>query len=343
MAIVKKKNRRYLYTKFTLLGIRVDESTKTDSKREAQEYEEKRRAEIRNAVMLGKKPSRTWLEAELRWLDEKKQKRSICDDILIFEWLQNHLGGYHLNKITKEVIESIAMKKEGTGVSPATVNRMLSLLSAVLNRAYKQWEWIDKVPHIQKRKENNKRVRWITYNESLRLLNELPEHSRDKARLSLSTGLRAYNVSFLEWTEVDLIRKQINICAEKMKGGKDFCLPLNQDAIDVIRKQIGKHHQFVFVYKGNPTKKCSTRSWKLALKRAGISNFKWHDLRHTFFSWLAQNGASLQELMELGGWSRVEMALRYAHLGQSHLKDAVDRVTGAKLGTPNLVVLEKVK
>lgn len=337
MAIVKKKGRRYLYTKFTLCGIRVDESTKTNSRTEAQEYEEKRRREIREVVLLGKKPSRTWSEAEFRWLEEKKNKRSICDDILIFEWLQNHLNDYRLNDITKEVVENIAQIKESSGVAPATVNRMLALLRSVLNRACKQWEWIDKVPHFQMRKEDNKRIRWITWEESQRLLRELPEHARDKAKFSLATGLRAFNVSFLEWTEVDLVQKLISIPASKMKGGRDFHLPLNQDAIDIIRKQIGQHHQYVFVYEGQPTKKCSTRSWKKALTRAGIKDFKWHDLRHTFFSWLAQNGATIQQLLDLGGWSRIEMALRYSHLSPSNLKEAVELVTGAKLGTLNVV------
>jgi Site-specific recombinase XerD len=291
--------------------------------------------------MLGNKPSRTWLEAEKKWLEEKKTKRSICDDIFIFEWLQNHLGHLHLKDITRELIESIAKKKEETGVAPATVNRMLALLKSVLNRAHKHWEWIDKVPHAEMRKEDNKRIRWITYAEAQRLLAELPAHARDKAKFSLATGLRAFNVSFLEWHEVDLVQKRITIDGSKMKSGKRFSMPLNQDAIDVIRAQIGKHHQYVFVYDGHPTKKCSTRSWKHALKRAGITNFKWHDLRHTFFSWLAQNGATLQEIMELGGWSKVDMALRYSHLNPSHLQDTVDKVTGAKLGTLKLVTTQK--
>lgn len=279
------------------------------------------------------------MQAEIRWLEEKKNKRSICDDILIFEYLQKHLSNIELSKITRDMIEEIAQKKESTGVAPATVNRMLALLKSVLNRACKTWEWIDRVPHVQMRKEDNKRIRWITYAESQRLLSELPIHARDKVRFSLATGLRAYNVSFLEWREVDLINKRITIDASKMKGKRTFSMHLNQDAIDVIREQIGKHQQYVFVYNEKPTDKCSTRSWKNALKRAGIANFKWHDLRHTFFSWLAQRGATLQQLMELGGWSSVEMALRYSHLCDTQLKDVLDSVTGAKLGTPKLRVV----
>lgn len=67
-------------------------------------------------------------------------------------------------------------------------------------------------------------------------------------------------------------------------------------------------------------------AWKNALARAGIENFRWRDLRHTWASWHAQSGTSLQELMELGGWSSFEMVLGYAHLAADHLKEAVCRI-----------------
>jgi len=67
-------------------------------------------------------------------------------------------------------------------------------------------------------------------------------------------------------------------------------------------------------------------AWRNALSRAGIENFRWHDLRHTWASWHVQNGTSLQELQVLGGWASLEMVLRYAHLSGDHLKAAADRV-----------------
>ena len=66
--------------------------------------------------------------------------------------------------------------------------------------------------------------------------------------------------------------------------------------------------------------------WKRALKRAGITNFRFHDLRHTWASWHVTNGTSLQELMELGGWKSYEMVLRYAHLAPDHLSHAAARI-----------------
>jgi integrase len=75
----------------------------------------------------------------------------------------------------------------------------------------------------------------------------------------------------------------------------------------------------VFTYEGQPIKQVSTRAWYLALKRAGIEDFRWHDLRHTWASWHVQSGTPLFALQELGGWETEKMVRRYAHLAADHL------------------------
>ena len=87
----------------------------------------------------------------------------------------------------------------------------------------------------------------------------------------------------------------------------------------MIRSQLGKCPTHVFSYKGNSVTVVNTKAWKSALKRAGIDNFRWHDLRHTWASWHAQAGTPLNVLQELGGWESVEMVRRYAHLSGDHL------------------------
>ncbi len=82
---------------------------------------------------------------------------------------------------------------------------------------------------------------------------------------------------------------------------------------------MGEHLKRVFTYHGEPVSKAGTWAWRKALKRAGIENFRWHDLRHTWASWHVQNGTPLHILKELGGWASYEMAQRYAHLAPEHL------------------------
>jgi integrase len=151
------------------------------------------------------------------------------------------------------------------------------------------------------------------------------------AKFTLATGLRASNVSYLEWKDVDMAAKHIVIHPDQSKNKKALGVPLNQDAMDVLENQLGKHHRYVFTYNNKPITQCSTRAWRNALARAGITNFRWHDLRHTWASWHIQNGTTLQELFELGGWSSFDMVLRYAHLSSNHLKSAADRISGAEM------------
>ena len=121
------------------------------------------------------------------------------------------------------------------------------------------------------------------------------------------------------------------IHSDQSKSRKAIAVPLNEDALQVLSKRSGKHPVFVFTYKDQPAARTTTKAWKQALKRAGIDDFRWHDLRHTWASWHVQSGTSLQELMELGGWASFEMVLRYAHLAGEHLKQAARRVEGTKL------------
>ena len=96
--------------------------------------------------------------------------------------------------------------------------------------------------------------------------------------------------------------------------------------MSIIQKQTGKHPQRVFTYHGSPILQVSTKAWYSALERAGIENFRWHDLRHTWASWHVQNGTPLFALQEMGGWESSEMVRRYAHLTAGHLAPYADRL-----------------
>jgi integrase len=148
---------------------------------------------------------------------------------------------------------------------------------------------------------------------------------------ALHTGLRESNIAQLEWSEIDFARCHAHIPAAKSKSGKAIAVPLNAKVIDILEKQKGKHAKFVFSYRGHPIKQFNTRAWRNALKKTGIQDFRWHDLRHTWASWHIQTGTSLQELQQLGGWASFEMVLRYAHFSSDHLKRAAERITATNL------------
>jgi integrase len=138
--------------------------------------------------------------------------------------------------------------------------------------------------------------------------------------------LRAANVAKLRWSAVDLARRLAWIHPDEAKARKAIPVPLNGEAVSILQKQIGKHRDIVFTFKGREIEQVSTAAWYKALKRAGIDNFRWHDLRHTWASWHVQGGTPLHVLQELDGWASYAMVQRYAHLAAEHL-GAVGRAT----------------
>ncbi len=276
-------------------------------------------------MKLGHKPQYLWEDAVVKWVNES-QKRSLPDDVAMFRYLDKFFSGMQLNSITRDQVEKIITDKL-RHATPGRVNRITALIRAVLRKAEREWGWIDKAPSIRRLKEDNKRIRWITQQEVERLCRELPAHLEAMVRFSLATGLRESNVTGLEWDQIDMQRKVAWIHPDQAKAKKAIGIPLNTDAIQMIRLQIGKHDRYVFTYKGNPVLKAGGNAWKKALNRANIANFKWHDLRHTWASWHVQAGTPLNVLQELGGWSDHSMVLRYAHLAPEHLAEYASNIS----------------
>jgi len=308
-------------------GKRIQQTTGTGDKIAAQQYHDKLKAELWRFDKLKDKPRKSWKDAVVRWFTEMQHKRSLYDDKLHVKWLDKCLGHLYLSEITKDILDEVANVREQEGVKPATVNRMMSFVRAVLRKAANEWEWIDRVPFVKMRKVENIRISWITREEAARLLETLPSHLSAMAAFSLVTGLRRSNVTGLKWQDVDLVRRHALIHPDEAKAKKAIAVPLNSDAIAVLNKQIGQHKEYVFTYKGKRITQCATKAWRAALKRVGIENFRWHDLRHTWASWHVQSGTSLQELQILGGWASFEMVLRYAHLSSDHLRNAAERIS----------------
>jgi len=302
-------------------GERIQRSAGTSDKQQAQELHDKLKAESWRVKKLGDKPRYTWQDAVVRWLKEQSHKKSIEDDKKQLRWLDSYLNGKYLVEITKPVIEQIKTIKQESGVTNATVNRVLALLRSILNRAVKDWEWLDNVPTVRLLPEPTQQVRWLTELEAKRLLKELPLHIEIMVRFTLATGLRESNVTGLQWNQIDMARRCAWIHPEQAKAKKAIAVPLNNEAFEIVNLQIGKHLTHVFTYNGKPITRANNRAWRNALKRANIDNFRWHDLRHTWASWHIQNGTPLHVLKELGGWSSLAMVMRYAHLSSDHLKE----------------------
>ncbi|WP_188381933.1 tyrosine-type recombinase/integrase [Oxalicibacterium faecigallinarum] len=272
-----------------------------------------------NAASTSSNLPYTWDDAVARWTQEQSHKASLKTDLMHFRWLEPFLAGRPLHSIDRAMIEKIRQAKIDSGASNATVNRVLAVLRSVLRRACIDWEWLTKVPYFRLLKEPTRRIRFLTKEEAIKLLHELPPHLSDMAAFTLATGLRRANVTGLRWDQVNLTLRQAWIHPDQAKARKPIAVPLNNDAFMIVAKQHGKHRTHVFSYEGKPITQASTAAWYKALKRCGIEDFRWHDLRHTWASWHAQAGTPLFVLQELGGWESAEMVRRYAHLSTTHL------------------------
>jgi len=300
-------------------GERVRRTTETDNKAQALELHDKLKAEVWRIDKLGERPRRIWNDAVIRWLKEQSHKASIESDKIHLRWLDKHLSGRDLETINRTLIDRITETKLAEDVTNATVNRVLEVLRAILRRCVEEWEWIDKAPKIRMLKEPTRRIRFLTREEAQRLLSELPAHLANMAAFALATGLRRANVTGLRWQQIDLDRSLAWIHPDQAKARKAIAVPLNAEALAIVRSLQGKHDTHVFTYKGNTITQVSTKTWYMALERAGIKDFRWHDLRHTWASWHVQSGTPLFALQELGGWESSEMVRRYAHLAADHL------------------------
>ncbi|WP_257620207.1 site-specific integrase [Janthinobacterium sp. NKUCC08_JDC] len=262
---------------------------------------------------------KTWDDAVGRWVLEKADKASFHSDLCILKWLEPHLSGMPLHHINRTVVDALTLKKVQSGVANGTVNRMLALLRSILRRAVLEWEWSFSVPRVRLLREPTRRVRYLTYDQAQRLLEELPAHLAEMAAFSLATGLRKSNVTGLQWEQVDLLRGLAWVHPDQSKSRRAIPVPLNADAMRVLALRVGRNPRFVFALKGDSIARINNSAWKNALKSADIADFRWHDLRHTWASWHVQNGTPLNVLQELGGWESPQMVRRYAHFSAEHL------------------------
>jgi len=198
--------------------------------------------------------------------------------------------------------------------------------------------WIDKVPKVRLFKESASRERSLTREQAGTLLAELPQHLRDLVLFSLATGLRQSNVLKLEWSQINLEQRHAWIHAWQSKNRRPIAIPLNEAAYTVLIRQKGKHESRVFTFRGKPLESANTRAWRKALQRAAITDFRWHDLRHTWATWQRQAGTPTHELQRLGGWRTGAMVERYAHLAPDHLAEAASRLNSVLPGYDSATV-----
>ncbi len=303
---------------------RIQRSTRTTDKSLAEQLAAKWCKEVWEQDQLDKKPKHLWQEAVLRYSKEKSHKKGFIRDLSRLRWLKEHLTNIPLSEITEDVIYEIMDEKEGA--KPATINRYLNLIKAILNKAYKEWKWIDSIPYIRKRDGETKRERYLTKEEFKKLVIAAPPHFKPIIKFAVLTGLRKSNILNLQWKQIDLSKSHLWINASDIKTSNALAMSLPPEAVNILLEQKGKHPQFVFTYEGAPLTCIHHHTWKKMLVRAGITDLRFHDLRHTFATWLRLNSVPLDVIQLLGGWKSESMVKRYAHFDAAFLEHYTKKI-----------------
>jgi len=335
MRLYKRKGVYYL-TRQSTGGKQVRRSLKTHDKRIAEQRAAKLELTIHEAKLFGKEPPRSFKEMIVNYLEPKQSKRG-------FERLQyacrpliEYFGDSDVTKINESHVEGYINWRSET-VSDGTLRRELGALSAAFNHAIKKQKWRIENPCLKAEipKEPKGRVRYLTRPEAKRLLQaaELP-YLADFIELNLNTGCRKGELLNLKWENVDFSTRLIYL--DQTKSGEWQTVPINEAARQVLvrrmqlRDQICPNSRWVFFHmvpalnsKVGDRVKNIRRSFKSACNRAGIENFRPHDLRHTFASWLVMEGVPLFEVSKLLRHASIQMTERYAHLAPDYLHDAV--------------------
>ena len=306
-------------------GQRIRQSAGTENREDAEALLAKLKLDAYRGHHFGIKPQRSWQEAVIRFLELKKSLRSFSDVQRICRLLDPYLGTLMLDQINGDVIWRIVQGELKKGNKPATVNRYLATTRSLLRMARDEWQWLDTIPKVRLLGGEVERDRWLSRAEAHRLIGSCAPHLGALVRYALATGCRAAEITELEWDRVDLARNTAWL--NRTKNGTPRGVPLNADAVKVLREQIGKHPCFCFTYEGQPLRADVTNTaWHTALKRAGIADFRFHDLRHTWASWHRQAGTSCDELKDLGGWKSRQMVDRYAKFATENLLSAASRI-----------------
>ncbi len=221
--------------------------------------------------------------------------------------------------------------------SAGTINKYMSVLSRMLNLAVREWRLLDRNPaaDIGKKKEPRGRVRFLSDEERTALLEACGKSDwkglHALVLLAISTGARRGELINLKWTDVDLNPKAARATIHETKNGDARVLPLVGKALEAVRElklQGSARSEYLFSQpSGFPGPYIHFDNyWQEALTAAGITDFRFHDLRHTCASYLASQGSSLLEIADTLGHRTLQMVKRYAHLAQSHKVSAIERM-----------------
>jgi integrase len=263
----------------------------------------------------------TWAERQRSFHTSKK---------FVIPQLHDFFAQTPLKGFTTRMVEAYQTKLLAEKKSAATANRHLATLKHMFTKAV-EWDMVDeetakRVRRVQLLPEHNQRLRYLSGEECQALINACSAHLKPIIITALHTGMRKEEILSLEWERhVDLMHGFLLL--DVTKNGERREIPINQTlrkTLQALTRRVDSPHVFADG-KGKRFQDVK-KAFHSACRRAGIHDFRFHDLRHTFASHLVMAGVDLPTLKELLGHKNLTMTLRYAHLAPSHKVNALSRL-----------------
>jgi len=304
------------------------ESTGEKSREEAEYFLANRRKQVRDGEIIEarKRKNNKFAELAKDYLEWAERQKSFRDKRLLVKQLVDRFGTLKVSDLNTKIIEqwqSVQLR----GNMPATVNRKLTVLKHMINKGT-DWgmateDTLKRVYKVKQLKEENTRLRFLNIEECQTLIDCCAEHLRPIVTVALHTGMRLSEILNLKWSQVDL--KHGFILLDITKNGERREIPIDNTLTMMFNSMLrGFESKYVFTGKDGDPYKSVKRSFSTALKKAGITDFRFHDLRHTFASHLVMASVDLTSVKELLGHKSLAMTTRYAHLSPSHKRKAVN-------------------
>lgn len=327
MRLYQRGSRGIYYADYSADGKRIQQSTGTANKREAEKFMALRISEVQRGVFV--KPVHTTLAEFGEWYIEhaKLHKRSWKRDVQMLGNLQAFFGPVKLRDITAARVEEYQHERVKV-VCPATSNREMALLKHMFNLAERrgQHQGTNPVRFLRFLPEDNLRFETLSEEQEKALLLASPPYLREMITFAINTGLRTSDIYNLQWMEVDIEQKRLKKIIKK--SAKPLSLPLNDAAFTVIEaRAAAASGPYVFY---NPMTgdrfKDTKGAMAVAVKRAGLPKVTWHMFRHTFASRMTRDGVDIVTVKELLGHADVKTTMRYAHSNDDAKRRAVQRL-----------------
>ncbi len=336
MGIYRQKKSTVFWLSKTINGKQYYKSSGTSSKMEAKAIYENWVAELKEQIRTGKPVVKqapfnqiSFSELLNKYLEFTAGRLKSHDRLKSFtNTLNKYFSKKSLTDFTVLDVENMQSDIIKRDLSVSYANRLTAVLKRMFKKAL-EWDLIDdgvykRIRAVKLLKGEIKRLRYLSEEETERLINACSKEIRPIVITALNTGMRKSEIFNLTWDRVDL--KNRIILLDKTKNGDRREIPINQTLLNVL-SSIVRNIKTDYVFYNPETLKPYydiKKGFQAALKRAHIMDFHFHDLRHTFASRLVMAGADLATIQKLLGHKTINMTLRYAHLSNVHLKDAVN-------------------